>query len=653
MPETEKPGKELESWKEIAAYLGTSVRTVQRWEEQNGLPVRRVMREKRAAIYADTAELDRWLESRTVGGGRPEAEEEPKATTPSKWSSRWAGGVVMLAVLAGGVAWVGRRPEAGPELQARRVTSEPGFEAQPAASPDGEWIAYIRLHQGRGAIGVRRVEGGETVWVGEGTEQLYSPQWSRDGRWIGYLRRTGVGISELMVYDWKSRTGPVKMGEAMGTDWFSTVVHAYPALQWAPDGKGVLLVDRGGTAAGYRIVLLDLATQRRTELMEAPKGMSVHGFALSPEARRLAVVMRGESYFRVHVGNLDANLRLTGELRAVMTDGVSTESPGWMPGGDLLFIRGQKELWRMRDGEEPRRVTVTGMWPDYSVSGAAGDRVFWSHVEMDTAVWLYDRKRQELVRPLCDSTTMERRARISPDGREMLFNSERDGYLNIWACDLETETVRPISRVKGAAVWAAEWSPDGKRIAFTVNEGERGELRVVQRDGSGATTLSAGQGQWANPMWSGNGKRIHYVLTGKGKPEVRSVGVAGGDERREGELPGPATVALRRDGRYWMLGDGKLWLASAELAPGEIVTESVAELGMLLPDGLGISYTRRINTNVSGNYEFYERMDGGEERKVAGVAKEGMGYNEGPPGYLFAILNSDANSDLYVGGPLL
>jgi TolB-like protein len=54
----------LDSWKEIAAYLGRSERTVRRWEEREGLPVHRLQHEQRGSVYAYCAELDAWLESR-------------------------------------------------------------------------------------------------------------------------------------------------------------------------------------------------------------------------------------------------------------------------------------------------------------------------------------------------------------------------------------------------------------------------------------------------------------------------------------------------------------------------------------------------------------------------------------------------------------
>jgi len=56
----------LTSWKEIAAYLGKSIRTVQRWERELGLPVRRPDLRRSGIVLADPAELDSWLHRQTT-----------------------------------------------------------------------------------------------------------------------------------------------------------------------------------------------------------------------------------------------------------------------------------------------------------------------------------------------------------------------------------------------------------------------------------------------------------------------------------------------------------------------------------------------------------------------------------------------------------
>jgi hypothetical protein len=51
--------QQLSSWKEIADYLGVSLRTAQTWEREKGLPVQRMPGEK-GRVVADQAELDQW-----------------------------------------------------------------------------------------------------------------------------------------------------------------------------------------------------------------------------------------------------------------------------------------------------------------------------------------------------------------------------------------------------------------------------------------------------------------------------------------------------------------------------------------------------------------------------------------------------------------
>jgi tetratricopeptide (TPR) repeat protein len=53
----------LNGWKEIASYVGRDIRTVERWEKQRGLPIRRVPGAGRATVYAVVSELDEWFAS--------------------------------------------------------------------------------------------------------------------------------------------------------------------------------------------------------------------------------------------------------------------------------------------------------------------------------------------------------------------------------------------------------------------------------------------------------------------------------------------------------------------------------------------------------------------------------------------------------------
>jgi tetratricopeptide (TPR) repeat protein len=119
-------GGRLDSWKEIASYLKRGVRSVQRWEAEEGMPVHRHLHEKRGTVYAFPSELDAWWKERgsvlAEQNGADEAEPleaepaeaapaaEPVVSLPRK-SRRvvWAAVGFATAVLLVGVgAWLSR-----------------------------------------------------------------------------------------------------------------------------------------------------------------------------------------------------------------------------------------------------------------------------------------------------------------------------------------------------------------------------------------------------------------------------------------------------------------------------------------------------------------------------------------------------------------
>jgi phage terminase Nu1 subunit (DNA packaging protein) len=76
----------LNSWKEIANYLGRGVRTVQRWERDLGLPVHRPKGKDRSAVLAFPEELDKWLQQTPVRSAEMFAGSQPagrEVTSPA------------------------------------------------------------------------------------------------------------------------------------------------------------------------------------------------------------------------------------------------------------------------------------------------------------------------------------------------------------------------------------------------------------------------------------------------------------------------------------------------------------------------------------------------------------------------------------------
>jgi TolB-like protein len=110
-PDPPRPASQdrLDSWKEIAAHLKRDVRTVQRWEDNEGLPIHRHQHSRQGSVYAYTSELNDWWQARRpeVDNGSPGTDVELVAETSSFKYPHWmikgataaAGVVVLLSVV--------------------------------------------------------------------------------------------------------------------------------------------------------------------------------------------------------------------------------------------------------------------------------------------------------------------------------------------------------------------------------------------------------------------------------------------------------------------------------------------------------------------------------------------------------------------------
>lgn len=123
----------LDSWKEIAAHLGRRVRTVQRWEKEEGLPVYRLPHRRRGTVYAWPHELDAWWAKRSV---LPVSAAEVGA--PARDRRPFSGVLVVLGLVALAVL--------GVSLIAWRFRHAPGTDD--AAAPDRVLEARYLLNRG-------------------------------------------------------------------------------------------------------------------------------------------------------------------------------------------------------------------------------------------------------------------------------------------------------------------------------------------------------------------------------------------------------------------------------------------------------------------------------------------------------------------------
>jgi hypothetical protein len=91
----------LDSWKQIAVYLDRQVRTVQRWEKGEGLPVHRQFHVKAGTICAFKHEIDTWLKNRSRQFPRVMSQER-RADPSVHWSSP----IELIARSGGNSCWL-------------------------------------------------------------------------------------------------------------------------------------------------------------------------------------------------------------------------------------------------------------------------------------------------------------------------------------------------------------------------------------------------------------------------------------------------------------------------------------------------------------------------------------------------------------------
>jgi len=210
----------LDSWKEIAAYLGRGIRTVQRWEREEGLPIHRLLHEKRGNIYARRAELAAWWESRrlTLAASTSDALETPIA----------------------------------PRLE--RVTLTSAMTSWPALSPDAHLVSYVSDGGQDGTtpqIWIQQI-GGAALRLTSGECEYSHLSFSPDGTRIIFTvtDTTGPNVYEVPALGGEPRL--LQRGASRGQ--FS------PDGQWLVsvprEGAGLRIAARGG--AGFRTIASEL-----------------------------------------------------------------------------------------------------------------------------------------------------------------------------------------------------------------------------------------------------------------------------------------------------------------------------------------------------------------------------------------------------------
>jgi Tol biopolymer transport system component len=133
---------------------------------------------------------------------------------------------------------------------------------------------------------------------------------------------------------------------------------------------------------------------------------------------------------------------------------------------------------------------------------------------------------------LISSSRSDRAAEFSPDGKRIAFESERSGTLQVWVC--QADGSNPL-QLTSMAEWPAcpDWSPDGRQIAFNaqaeVNSDEVRHIYVMSAEGGPARRITTGPSYDGMPSWSRDGRWIYFASNRSGGWEVWKVPATGGE----------------------------------------------------------------------------------------------------------------------------
>lgn len=362
-----------------------------------------------------------------------------------------------------------------------------------AWSPDGERIAYILDDGGRLSLRAVPVQAGRHEEVSEGPGSVTAFDWSPDGR-LAYVQ-----------------DGRLRLAASPEAGWTRGDFYAGPdpvtALQWSPSGGRLAFV------TGGRLWVWDAAGPALRALAVPGRVAGLdHQATLqwAPDGSAIAVTFQEEGWWELAVVGPDG-LRWRSRTE-------NLEGPfAWLRPDRLLFARPAVAYtareWCVLDlpagtvrvlhrEDEPEGLGVA-FAPQPHPDGRHALLVLrhegWWHL------YLLDTEAGGL-RPLTEGAGEDvghayDEPRISPDGREVVFSSNRDdpGMRHLFAVDLSSGAVRPVVDAPGTSV-EPRWSPDGRRIAFrhsTVRHAP--ELWVVGRDGEGLRRLAGSMPPGADP----------------------------------------------------------------------------------------------------------------------------------------------------------
>lgn len=561
------------------------------------------------------------VEAVSAPSAGPNSPAEPAAELPS--SRTWA--LVALAPVLGAVWYVtgplSRAPADSNAMRALPLTSLTGVVSSPSLSPDGRYVVFTwnGATQDNQDLYVQQIGAGSPLRLTSDPAHDYSPSWSPDGRTIAFLRRypAGRGIEVRLM-------APLGGAERKVAD-IEPGAPAYRphALAWCPDNSCIVTTDTTGRGQPDAIVAISVDTGEKRRLTK-PEGLAADvDPAISPDGRHL-IFRRDTTPFSGRFYRQPLNGHATPEgLEVSLTSTILAGKPVWMPDSREVLFPHRGGLWRMDavGGGAATRLPFVGqdgVSPVVARVDGQRQRLIYVRSFGDTNVWRVDWQPGSAAvnAPVSAiaSTRIEVIPNLSPDGRRLVFLSDRSGDLQLWSAGPDGgDAVQLTSMEFRSMPGFPRWSPDGTTITFHGDPEGRPEVLVVPVRGGKPRSLTSSLPNGGFPSFSRDGRWIYFCVVDAGEPRIWKIPSAGGPPILVTHNAG--TLAIESvDGRDLFYneatpGPSAIWRQPLAGGPPEKILDRVANALFDVTDG-GIFYVERVSGQGAAPAD---RPDGGTQ----------------------------------------
>ena len=480
-----------------------------------------------------------------------------------------------------------RKPEPKNVLPAKVVpfSGSTGNEDMPAFSPDGRQMAFA-WNGGEGEqldVYVKLIGAGEPVRLTNSAEDEVYPVFSPDSRQIAFVRSLPEGDEVILI---------PAMGGAERR--ISSLNSRQTSVSFSPDGQNLAVVESGSNNQERGIFLVNINTGERRKLT-APTGFAADTTPrFSPGGANLAFLRSfddlKQEIFVVPVTG--------GEARQLTFDNTGIRSLAWSADGEKIFFVSfrsteQPNLWQIiAAGGEPALIATGSKNMTNIAVSPDGKTVAFAEAARDENIW--QMKLGESWRKFAASARPDHSPHVSPDGKRVVFASDRTGHQEIWIADADGKNQRQLTYSSGNA-GSPRFSPDGNFVAYDSQSGTANDIFIISSEGGAPRRLTdSPDSRNVLPSWSADGQFVYFRSNRSGDFNLWKMPVNGGAAiqiTKQGAFESFASP----DGKeiYYTKGRGiaGLWLGAAEGSDESPVPE-LAEAG----------YWRSWNVTTKGIY---------------------------------------------------